>query len=91
MVLRAVTYRIKSGFSIKARPERSRMGVERQHIKTPSHGDLSGICLIFGIGFSIIPNKIAIIGDFVIYDLLITIYYFFPRNQRNPRLLIISL
>ena len=67
MVLRAVTYRIKSGFSIKARPERSRMGVERQHIKTPSHGDLSGICLIFGIGFSIIPNKIAI-GDFVRYD-----------------------
>ena len=54
-----------------------------------SHGDFFRIHLTANCLVSIIPNKIAM-GDFVIYDLLIMIYYFFPRNQRNPRLLTIS-
>jgi len=29
--------------------------------RTPSHGDLFGICLIFEVEFSIIPNKINIV------------------------------
>ena len=40
--------------------------------RVSSHGEFFGIYLIFKVNFSIIPNKITL-GDFVIYDLLITI------------------
>ena len=46
----------------------------------PSIEDFFGICLIFGMEFSIIPNKITL-SDFVIFDLLITIYHFFKTKD----------
>ena len=65
--------------------------------KAASHGDLYGICPPFCVTVRITYSYIVFrmwyvvcgIENIIIYDLLITIYYFsfLPRNQRNPWLI----